>query len=470
MVSQDGFVKILDFGLAKLQGPLHGVPTPQDETSLTQVGLVIGTPDYMSPEQAADRAARLSLRPVLRRARLLRDADDAPALPPRDARPDAVGDHPGRAASARGPGLPRAAAAALGDRALPLEGSRRALRLDGGARARAQADPGQALRFPAVAERASRRVEPRTGRTPERRPPPPPHTRSPMPSLLSSRRPTRHSWRRRWSCRRRALTKVRRVRDFVLVLVLALALFGGGAFAGDWFREQADRRAAADLEGQPPGRTDDARDGAAHLARTEQTLAFLTLVSGRSQVAVMKHSSGDWTVLTKRADAGSRLQGLLVARRQTSSSSTASATCRAASSAFRRSAARSARCSRTRRGPRRCRTAACSSSSATPRVTSRSTASGPTPGALTPVGPAVVGGRRERGVCAPSPTERRPSSGDAWRLDGLRAPRLPPRHRDAARPRRSRRSFRSLPRSRSRRTASRSSPSSRSATSSRRSR
>ena len=36
-----------------------------------------------------------------------------------------------------------------------------------------------------------------------------------------------------------------------------------------------------------------------------QALAFLTLVAGRAQVAVMKPSSGDWTVLTRRGDAGS---------------------------------------------------------------------------------------------------------------------------------------------------------------------
>src|SRR5262249_56726408 len=55
MISQDGFVKILDFGLAKLQGPLHGAPSVKPDASLTQVGLIIGTPDYMSPEQATEK-------------------------------------------------------------------------------------------------------------------------------------------------------------------------------------------------------------------------------------------------------------------------------------------------------------------------------------------------------------------------------------------------------------------------------
>src|SRR2546427_2285009 len=58
MVSKDGFVKILDFGLAKL-----GAPLPQDlsllETAgggLTGGGVVLGTTAYMSPEQASGRA------------------------------------------------------------------------------------------------------------------------------------------------------------------------------------------------------------------------------------------------------------------------------------------------------------------------------------------------------------------------------------------------------------------------------
>ena len=54
MVSKDGFVKILDFGLAKLAGPASG----EDSVMLTmtaeptQPGTVLGTVGYMSPEQA----------------------------------------------------------------------------------------------------------------------------------------------------------------------------------------------------------------------------------------------------------------------------------------------------------------------------------------------------------------------------------------------------------------------------------
>ncbi len=57
MVSKDGFVKILDFGLAKLMAPLDGSQSQLLTAASpdTAAGAVLGTVGYMSPEQASGR-------------------------------------------------------------------------------------------------------------------------------------------------------------------------------------------------------------------------------------------------------------------------------------------------------------------------------------------------------------------------------------------------------------------------------
>jgi TolB-like protein/Tfp pilus assembly protein PilF len=57
MVTEDGLVKILDFGLAKLMPQSSDVESEAPtETRATRQGAVLGTVPYMSPEQAASRA------------------------------------------------------------------------------------------------------------------------------------------------------------------------------------------------------------------------------------------------------------------------------------------------------------------------------------------------------------------------------------------------------------------------------
>jgi len=51
MLAESGHVKVMDFGLAKAISPHEGEAAPQTVMPLTEAGLRLGTPRYMSPEQ-----------------------------------------------------------------------------------------------------------------------------------------------------------------------------------------------------------------------------------------------------------------------------------------------------------------------------------------------------------------------------------------------------------------------------------
>ncbi|MGH7489521.1 MAG: protein kinase domain-containing protein, partial [bacterium] len=61
MISKDGYLKVIDFGLAKLTDPLtpgapDDAPTMTDDRARTADGVVMGTVGYMSPEQVRGEA------------------------------------------------------------------------------------------------------------------------------------------------------------------------------------------------------------------------------------------------------------------------------------------------------------------------------------------------------------------------------------------------------------------------------
>jgi serine/threonine protein kinase/Tol biopolymer transport system component len=301
MVTPDGFVKILDFGLAKLQGGLQGAPIPQDG-SLTQAGFVLGTPDYMSPEQAAGRpldfrsdqfSAGLIFYEMLTRRQIFHRDTPVQTL-----------------------------SAIIQEEPLPIESlnSRvppplrwaiaRCLSKDPADRYASTAELARDLKQ--IRDNLADFLQSGDRRTSHQEAPPIstadptmlPTTRSHTPSVVREAAPVSPTSVTPAPAPVPGPAKVRRVREFGLVLLLGLALFCCGALAGNWFgSRQADAPPPiwkGNLLVGPMTRVMAPRS-----SPDGQTLAFLTLVAGRSQVAVMKPSSGDWAVLTHRADSGS---------------------------------------------------------------------------------------------------------------------------------------------------------------------
>jgi serine/threonine protein kinase len=56
MIREDGYVKVLDFGLAKLTEPPLADSSVETQNLLSRPGIIMGTVTYMSPEQARARS------------------------------------------------------------------------------------------------------------------------------------------------------------------------------------------------------------------------------------------------------------------------------------------------------------------------------------------------------------------------------------------------------------------------------
>ena len=163
MVTSDGLVKILDFGLAKLTPAVSSV-TSDPGIALTAAGILLGTVQYMSPEQARIPFGGPPLRPVHPGDDPVRDGHGPAGLSPRLRERDARRHHVRRARAGDRSQPGRARGPPARHRDLPPEGAAEALRDHERARAGALGPAGRT---------AGRLREPGRDAWPGSRPPPP---------------------------------------------------------------------------------------------------------------------------------------------------------------------------------------------------------------------------------------------------------------------------------------------------------
>ena len=286
MVTRDGTVKILDFGLAK---PFGAAATGDLARGLakTSTGIVVGTASYMAPEQARGRPVdfrsdQFCLGLILYELLTGRKAfDKASAVQTLTA---IIEEEP-ESLELLNPRVPPPLVWIVG----------RCLAKEPGERYAATRDLARELKqirdnlgrltqgVPRPATSVTARVEgAATIRTSAAAPARTATTSTPAPAPEGGGRRTAR----------------------VLAAALgALVLLGGGAGLGWWMRDRTTETAATWGGDLVLGNTTQVL--ASRLSPDGQTLAFVTPSGGVTQVAVMKPASGDWSVLTNRPDSGS---------------------------------------------------------------------------------------------------------------------------------------------------------------------
>jgi hypothetical protein len=294
MVSKDGFLKILDFGLAKVVGPFAGAGTEDVfNQSLTATGLVIGTAGYMSPEQASGkpidfRSDQFSAGLIFYEMVTGRRAFDRPTAVQTLS---AIIQEDPESLEKLCPKLPLPFKWAI-ERCLAKEPDERYASTRDLVRDLKQlrdnlggfGDAGLSRAVPEVTASTTHQA---------------PGTPTPVPTRATAVAPAVEM-----PAATSAVRKGRRVMSFFAALLFGLVLFAAGGGGGFWFRGRA-------LEAPPPDWQGDLLLGPStpvlspRISPDGTTLAFVTIQNGTAQVAVMKPASGDWTVLTKQRGVGS---------------------------------------------------------------------------------------------------------------------------------------------------------------------